>query len=130
MATESKQIGKKQELTALEKAFSHTFNKDKMAMAQIRHKAENAPDCVFNSLAHLLTPELLTESFKQLNKRAAVGIDGISCEDYQANLDNNITKLHESLKNRSYEPKCLKRVWIDKGNGKNLAKRYHEHLIK
>ena len=55
------------------------YSKAKTAMAKIKKKPEKAPDCVFNSLAHLLTPELLTESFKQLNKQAAVGIDRISC---------------------------------------------------
>ena len=84
----------------------------------IIEKAQNEPDFVFNSLAHLLTPELLKVSFEQLNKRAAVGIDKVSYAGYEINLQDNISNLLLSLKNRSYEPKGLKRVWIDKGNGK------------
>lgn len=118
MATHSKQIGQGQEQSALAKALSHTFDPKKVAMARVRQRAGSSPDCVFNSLAHLLTPELLTGSFNQLNKRAAVGLDGISCDDYQSGLEDNISKLYASLKDRSYKPKSLKREWIDKGNGK------------
>lgn len=136
--TNSKQNATKREMTGLEKAFSHVKGnpyakysaskvtpKKKELPPELLHKfdriktrAKSSPECVFTTLAHLLTPELLTESFGKLNKRAAVGIDGISCEDYQENLDQNIQQLHASLKNRSYTPKPLKRKWIDKGGGK------------
>ena len=51
----------------------------------IIEKAQNDPDFVFNSLAHLLTPELLKVSFELLNKGAAVGIDKVSHADYNIN---------------------------------------------
>ena len=38
-------------------------------------KARNNPDIVFNSIAHLLTKRMLKESFGQLRKNAATGID-------------------------------------------------------
>ena len=84
---------------------------------QIAEKARTNPELVFNSIAHLLTPELLKVSFRKLNKKSAVGIDGISYVDYENNLINNIQELHQSLKSRTYEAKPLKRVWIDKGKG-------------
>ena len=86
--------------------------------SRIKTRATESPECVFTSLAHLLTPELLTKSFEQLNRRAAVGIDGISCKDYQEDIQDNIARLHASLKDRSYKSKALKRKWIDKGEGK------------
>ena len=58
---------------------------------QIVEKARTNPKFVFNSLAQLLTPELLQESFKLLNKRSAVGIDGVCYADYENNLIENIT---------------------------------------
>ncbi len=115
METKIKQIAQ-QGKTALEIALSHTIKIN--PMTKLRQKAVKEPELVFNSIAHLLTPELLKESFEQLNKKAAVGIDEVSYEEYQLHLQDNILKLQLSLKNRSYEPKGLKRIWIDKGNGK------------
>lgn len=89
-----------------------------MPELSIISKARNNSDFVFNSLAHLITPELLKVSFGFLKKKAASGIDGVKWEDYNKNLKNNILVLHQKLKERSYTPENLRRVWIDKGNGK------------
>ncbi len=85
---------------------------------QIAEKARTNPEFVFNSIAHLLSPKLLKESFEDLRKSAAVGLDGVSHADYQKKVHENINKLHLKLKTRTYEASPLKRVWIDKGNGK------------
>ena len=84
---------------------------------RIAEKARTNPELVFNSIAHLLTPELLKASFRKLNKKSASGVDGVRYVDYENNLINNIQSLHQSLKNRTYEAKPLKRAWIDKGKG-------------
>ncbi len=81
-------------------------------------KAKEYPEFVFNSIVHLITPELLKESFKLLHKSAAIGTDGVSYADYENNLNDNINKLHFNLKNRIYKASPLKRVMIEKGNGK------------
>jgi hypothetical protein len=38
---------------------------------QIAKKAKSNPKLRFTSLAHLLTPEFLTETWKQMNRRGA-----------------------------------------------------------
>ena len=81
-------------------------------------KAKENSEFVFNSIAHLLSPELLKESFNLLRKNAAIGSDGVRHSDYENNLDENLTKLHQSLKARTFTATALKRVYIDKGNGK------------
>lgn len=117
METESKQIEEKSHgLTQLELALKHTFKIS--ALAKIKGKAKNNQDFVFNSLSHHLTPELLEESFNKLNKKAAVGIDGIDYSEYKTDLRENISRLYSSLKTESYQPKPIKRVWIDKGDSK------------
>jgi group II intron reverse transcriptase/maturase len=85
---------------------------------QIAEKAKLNPNFVFNSLAHLLTTGLLQESFESLRKKAAVGLDEVSYADYETNMYNNIRELHQKLISRTYQASPLKRVWIDKGNGK------------
>ena len=41
---------------------------------QIAKKAKSNPKLRFTSLAHLLTPEFLTETWKQMNRRGASGV--------------------------------------------------------
>ena len=43
---------------------------------QIVKKAKSDPKMRFTSLAHLLTPEFLKETWKQMNRRGASGVDG------------------------------------------------------
>lgn len=72
----------------------------------------------FTSLYHLLNEELLTQCHKELDGRKAVGIDGVTKEEYSQNLKENIRNLVERLKNKSYKPAPSLRVYIPKGNGK------------
>ena len=48
----------------------------------------------------------------------AVGIDGVTKEEYSRNLDENIENLVERLKKKSYKPKPARLVEIPKDNGK------------
>jgi hypothetical protein len=45
-------------------------------LSQITRKAKIDRKVRFTSLAHLLTPEFLKETWGQMNRRAAAGIDG------------------------------------------------------
>ena len=45
-------------------------------LSQIAKKAKLDRTVRFTSLAHLLTPEFLTETWGMMNRRAASGIDG------------------------------------------------------
>ena len=49
----------------------------------------------------------------------AVGIDGITKEEYGANLEENLNDLVRRLKQKAYKPKPARRVEIPKGNGKS-----------
>ena len=48
----------------------------------------------------------------------AVGIDGITKEEYGQNLDENLNGLVERLKRKAYKPQPARRVEIPKDNGK------------
>ena len=72
----------------------------------------------FNSIGHLINIEMLKECHYKMDGRKAVGIDGISKEEYNSNLDNNLKQLVEKLKNKSYRPKPARKVEIPKENGK------------
>lgn len=60
----------------------------------------------------------LTSCFNELDGKKAVGIDGLTKENYAENLEENIHKLIEKMKTLSYRPKSTREVLIPKGDGK------------
>ena len=72
----------------------------------------------FTSIAHLLNVEYLKTGFNSLNRNKAKGVDDVSWYDYNEHLDENLEKLVERLKKKSYRPIPAKRVYISKSDGK------------
>lgn len=72
----------------------------------------------FTSLAHLLTPEFLMESWRWMNQQGGYGIDRVTMQEYERNLENNVVDLVKRLKARTYVPAPVRGVEIPKGNGK------------
>ncbi len=72
----------------------------------------------FYSIAHLLTKEALWEAFDNLRKDAAAGVDGVTCSEYEEHLVENLGKLHEKLKSKTYRAQPLRRIYIDKEDGR------------
>ena len=85
---------------------------------QIAKKAKSNPKLRFTSLAHLLTPEFLTETWKQMNRRGASGVDGETTKEFEQGLDTRVQELCERLKRGIYRAPPVRRVEIPKGPGK------------
>ena len=79
--------------------------------------ARQKPTLKFTSLAHLLDKECLIESYKELNPKAAAGIDQVSYKEYGKDLEANIEGLVERLKSGKYKAVDIRRVWIPKPEG-------------
>ena len=88
------------------------------ALQKIAAKAKQEPKACFTSLAHVLTPEFLRETWRQLNRKGASGIDGETIEEFEVNRDERIEELVERLKAGQYNAPPVRRVEIPKGNGK------------
>ena len=73
---------------------------------------------VFTSIGHSLNEELLRECHEKMDGKKAVGIDGISKEEYGAHLEEKLELLEERIKNKSYKPKPARKVEISKEDGK------------
>ncbi|NOT53662.1 MAG: group II intron reverse transcriptase/maturase [Deltaproteobacteria bacterium] len=84
----------------------------------IAEKARSQKQYRFRNLYGMLNEELLTESWREIKKSAASGVDQISAQDYEQNLEGNIRDLVERLKQKRYRAKLVKRHYIPKGNGK------------
>ena len=74
----------------------------KTELSAIAFKATSHPKHRFQNLYGLLDSDVLYQSWRQLNKQAAAGIDGISIPKYQSNLPENIKRLEEELRNKQY----------------------------
>ena len=73
---------------------------------------------VFTSIGHLINEELLTDCHKEMDGKKAVGIDGITKEEYGKNLEDNLKELVDRLRRKAYRPRPARRVEIPKDNGK------------
>jgi len=50
--------------------------------------------------------------------KGAAGIDEVSIERFEANADYYLQELHDTLRNQTYRPNAVKRVYIPKSDGK------------
>ena len=62
--------------------------------------------------------ETLKAEHKRQKKNKAVGVDEVTKEEYEKNLDENIKGLLKRMKQFSYRPQPVRRVEIPKANGK------------
>ena len=84
----------------------------------IAFKAQTHPKHRFQNLYGLLNSDLLVQSWGQINKQSAAGIDGISPVDLKQRLPENINRLSQQLKQKTFRVGDIKRVYIPKSNGK------------
>lgn len=80
----------------------------------IAEKAEQDRKLKFTSLAHLINAESLAECYGELKKNKAIGIDGVTVEEYGANLEENLKELIGRMKAKKYQPQPVRRVYIPK----------------
>jgi group II intron reverse transcriptase/maturase len=72
-----------------------------------------------HSLTGRITETLMRTAFRNVKRnRGAAGIDKVSIQLFENNLDQNLLALMRRLKDRSYQPLPLRRVLIPKGDGK------------
>ena len=72
-----------------------------------------------HSLTGRITDQVMVDAFRNVKRnRGAAGIDKVSIALYQKNLLENLVALKRDLKDRSFRPLPLRRVWIPKGDGK------------
>lgn len=84
----------------------------------VREAARKDRSLVFTALLHHLRPELLTSSFYDLKKQAAAGIDGVTWQEYEQDLEHRIRDLHGRIHRGAFRAKPSKRSYIEKTDGR------------
>ena len=84
----------------------------------IAKKAREQKKHRFQDLYRMLNEENLLDCWRFIRKDAAYGVDRVSAQEYEKNLEENVRNLVERLKRKSYRAKLVRRKYIPKGGGK------------
>ncbi len=77
--------------------------------------AKQSPQMAFTSLAYLMDIHGLKEAYRRTRKDGAVGVDGITAEEYEQDLEDNLQSLLDRAKSGAYQAPPVRRVHIPKG---------------
>jgi group II intron reverse transcriptase/maturase len=66
----------------------------------------------------MINEDLLLQAFCTIRKDAAPGVDEMTVSEYAENLLENLYNLHQRLRRGEYVAQPVKRVWIDKSDGR------------
>jgi group II intron reverse transcriptase/maturase len=88
------------------------------ALNRVRQAARKDRKAKFTALMHHLTVEQLRAAFLELKREAAPGIDGVTWEQYEVALEENLRGLHQRLHSGAYRAKPSRRTYIPKADGR------------
>jgi group II intron reverse transcriptase/maturase len=89
-----------------------------MELSRLTELAKEDPGRKFFSIAHYLTPQTLYEAFQSLRKDASAGVDGVTYREYEKQAAASIRTLHERLQDGTYRAQPLRRIYIEKEDGR------------
>jgi RNA-directed DNA polymerase len=72
----------------------------------------------FTALFHHINVDTLRTAFYALKRKAAPGVDGMTWQDYEADLEPRLRDLHERVHRGAYRPQPSRRTYIPKADGK------------
>src|SRR5436190_17624170 len=88
------------------------------ALERIRKVARERKQEKFTALFHHISIELLEDAFLELKENAAPGVDRLTWRDYEADLERNLTDLHDRVHRGAYRALPSRRVYIPKADGR------------
>jgi RNA-directed DNA polymerase len=80
--------------------------------------AKQSPSMAFTSLAYLMDMDWLTEAYRRTRKDGATGVDGVTADEYEQNLESNLQGLLNRVKSGTYHAPPVRRVHIPKGGSR------------
>jgi group II intron reverse transcriptase/maturase len=89
-----------------------------LQLLEVVERARREPEGRFHSLAHLIDVSALERAYRRTRKDAAVGVDGVTKEQYGQDLEGNLQDLHARMKAKRYRHHPIRRVHIPKEGGK------------
>jgi retron-type reverse transcriptase len=78
----------------------------------IGKRARLQKDTIFNNIGHALDIDLLRECYQELDRKKAIGIDGVTKETYGKRLEDNLQDLLARIRRHAYKPQASRLVEI------------------
>jgi RNA-directed DNA polymerase len=88
------------------------------ALERIRQAAKERKKERFTALLHHINVAMLRVAFYALERDAAPGVDGLTWQDYEADLDRRVEDLHERVHRGTYRAQPSRRRYIPKPDGR------------
>jgi RNA-directed DNA polymerase len=88
------------------------------ALDRVRTAARHRKKERFTTLFHHLSIDLFREAFLTLKRDAAPGVDGLTWQDYEADLERNLMDLHDRVHRGAYRALPSRRQYIPKPDGR------------
>jgi RNA-directed DNA polymerase len=88
------------------------------ALGRVRQAARQRRKEKFTALFHHLSVPMLRTAFFALKREAAPGVDGLTWQDYEAELDRRIEYLHARVQRGAYRAQPSRRRYIPKPDGR------------
>ena len=88
------------------------------ALDRIRRIARTRKQEKFTALLHHISVELLEEAFYELKQNAAAGMDGLTWDEYERDLERRLEDLHARVHSGAYRALPSRRVYVPKPDGR------------
>jgi retron-type reverse transcriptase len=88
------------------------------ALDRVREAARQRKKERFTALLHHVNPDTLRMAFYALKRKAAPGVDGMTWDDYEADLEPRLADLHARVHRGAYRPQPARRTYIPKADGR------------
>ncbi len=97
-----------------------TQSRDRMSQSldRVRKAARLRKKDQFTALFHHINVDTLRTAFYALKRKAAPGVDGMTWQDYEADLEFRLGDLHKRVQRGAYRPQPSRRTYIPKADGK------------
>ena len=88
------------------------------SLREVAKRARGSKEYRFGNLYEMINLDSLRYAWKKINKKAAAGVDKVKAKEFEKDLDSNLKGIVEDLKNKRYRARLVRRVNIEKGEGK------------
>ena len=85
---------------------------------RVRQAARRDKEARFTALLHHITPDRLLTAYREINPKAAPGVDGVTWEAYGRELEVNLRDLHGRLQRGAYRARPARRSSVPKPDGR------------
>ena len=86
-------------------------------LARVNEAARRSRKTRFTALMHHMDVEALRRVYNRQRRKASAGVDGVTVEEYEGNLEANLKDLCDRVHSGCYRPQPVRRVYVPKADG-------------